>query len=332
MVRKLFSLMVMALLIQKLVGQFPPPAGQEGTTAIHADSSAFIAWAVNCQVERGFLNIAWPDSGFVSFGSDAHATGAPDNAVVSLGDAGTAVLTFNEPIVDGPGFDFAVFENSFSDDYLELAFVEVSSDGVNFVRFDAVSLTQTTLQVDAFGLIETEKINNLAGKYRLFYGTPFNLEELEGMTNLDINHVTHVRIADVTGCIQDSFASFDSQGNRVNDPWPTAFPSGGFDLDAIGVIHNKSHPGISEDLFRSIEVYPNPAGSYIVLKLPPSWGSRVWINVFDITGKQLSSFSCAALLSETGKIRMDISCLPVGLYFISIHTGDASFTGKFLKQ
>jgi len=59
------------------------------------------------------------------------------------------------------GFDFAVFENSFNDSFLELAFVEVSSDGINFVRFPATSNTQTDVQITGFGTIDPTYINNL---------------------------------------------------------------------------------------------------------------------------------------------------------------------------
>jgi hypothetical protein len=52
-----------------------------------------------------------------------------------------------------PGYDFAIFENGFpfgsGSFYLELAFVEVSSDGKHFVRFNAISNTDTTQQIDS---------------------------------------------------------------------------------------------------------------------------------------------------------------------------------------
>ena len=67
-----------------------------------------------------------------------------------------------------------------------------------------------------------------------------------GITNLDINNITHVKIIDVIGSINQSYASYDSQGNIINDPFPTPYETGGFDLDAIGVIH--SFVGIEESL------------------------------------------------------------------------------------
>jgi hypothetical protein len=45
----------------------------------------------------------------------------------------------------------------------------------------------------------------------------------------------------VVGSINPEYATYDCQGNPVNDPWPTAFASGGMDLDAVGVIHDLEH-------------------------------------------------------------------------------------------
>ena len=158
-----------------------------------------------------------------------------------MGDGGVAVLTFASPIANGPGWDFAVFENSFDGRFLELAFVEVSSDGIHYQRFPSVSLTQTNTQVGSWGLLDPTYIYNLAGKYAAGYGTPFDLEEIKDINPLvDVTRITHVRIIDVVGCLNDAYCSYDSQGNKINDPWPTPFGTGGFDLDAVGVRHKKT--------------------------------------------------------------------------------------------
>ena len=47
-------------------------------------------------------------------------------------------------------------------------------------------------------------------------------------------------IVDVVGSIDPLYATHDSLGNIVIDPWPTAFASGGFDLDGMGVIHQSA--------------------------------------------------------------------------------------------
>ena len=94
-----------------LSAQYAPPAGQLGTTAIHADSSIFVDWANDCIVERGWADISMPEYGLVTYGFDTNGIAKADNAVISLGDGGVAILTFDIPISDGPGWDFTVFEN-----------------------------------------------------------------------------------------------------------------------------------------------------------------------------------------------------------------------------
>jgi len=112
-------------------GSFAPAAGINGTTAIHKDSSVFSAWATSCTVSRGYLDISDTSIGVTSTGTELDALGIADGTVISLGDNGSATVTFNQPILNGSGPDFAVFENGFNDDFLELAFVEVSEDGID---------------------------------------------------------------------------------------------------------------------------------------------------------------------------------------------------------
>ncbi len=231
-------------------GAYDGAAGTNGSLAVAKEDPAFVAWATGfTDLVRGPAQINDLSKGYASFGAGGQAIGpaAGDSYdVVSLGDGGRITLTFASPIADGPGWDFAVFENSFSDLFLELAFVEVSSDGVNFFRFDAFSETQTNTQVGGFGTVDPTNINNLAGKYRQGFGTPFDLAELAGINPLlDVNAITHVRIIDVVGTITPAFATADSLARLINDPWPTPFSSGGFDLDAIGVRHVAGAAGFS---------------------------------------------------------------------------------------
>lgn len=216
--------------------------GTEGCTAVRFDSCIVAAWATGCTVVRGPVDITDPDGPRVRYGADSMAIGPAGTVTtraVSLGDGGVATLTFAEPIRNIPGPDFAVFENSFNDSFLELGFVEVSSDGERFVRFRATSLTPTDVQVGSNGSIDPTLLNNLAGKYRVGYGTPFDLEELRDSAAIDINSVTHVRIVDVVGTVDPQFATRDAKGRIVNDPWPTRdtmWASGGFDLTGVAVL------------------------------------------------------------------------------------------------
>ncbi|RYD32012.1 MAG: hypothetical protein EOP87_13630, partial [Verrucomicrobiaceae bacterium] len=127
------------------------------------------------------------------FGDPSYALGpvTGDNFdVVSLGDLtaaqltagnapGTITLRFAKPIRDLSGADFVIFENGFISAhntggtgiggvFAELAYVEVSADGVNFHRFNPVSLTPSP--VGGYGTINPTNVHNLAGKHANAYG------------------------------------------------------------------------------------------------------------------------------------------------------------------
>jgi hypothetical protein len=129
---------------------------------------------------------------------------------------------------------------------LEFAYVEVSNDKINWIKFPSVSLTQTNKQVDPFGYTYPEHISNLAGKYKMPYGVPFDLAELKDSIYYKTTF-QYVRITDVVGSINPTLGTKDSKGNMINDPWPTPFASSGFDLDAVGVIHQSSITNINHN-------------------------------------------------------------------------------------
>jgi hypothetical protein len=112
--------------------------------------------------------------------------------------------------------------------------------------------------LDAFSGADAKNYHNLAGKYIFNYGTPFNLEELKDSTGIDINNINFVRIIDVKGAVSN-LGSKDINGNYINDPWPTPFPSAGFDFDAVGVINQKDGMSFEETKRNEFSVYPNPA-------------------------------------------------------------------------
>ena len=314
-----------------LFAQFPGPAGTPGSTAIHMDSSIFIAWAETCTLDLGSSNISDPDAAIVNTGTAEFALGQADGiSVVSLGDGGSATLTFSEAIIDGPGFDFAVFENGFTEGFYELAFVEVSSDGDYFVRFDAVSLTADSTQVGPFdAIIQSEHLHNLAGKYVGGFGTPFDLSDLPEDDMLDKNSISHVRIIDVVGSIDPEYASYDSEGNIINDPFPTAFASGGFDLDGVGVINRLVSTDNISSSSVAVSMFPNPVSEYITLLIPDAakhFVEEIHYDIMGTDGKILSS----GFYAEGRHI--DISALKEGVYYLSLHSERLNFNSlRFVK-
>lgn len=265
-------LFISSLLPCLTIGQFAPKPGHPGSTAIRYDSSVFVGWGNEAVLNRGYKQINLPNSGFAVAGQADFADGRADGETVSLGDGGSVTLRFDPPIVNGPSWDLAVFENGFTirndSDFLELAFVEVSSDGENFYRFPALSERDTVTQLGPFGGSKAFTVHNLAGKYIGLYGVPFDLEELKNEPGLDVNRITYVRVVDVVGSLTDSLCTRDAQGRKINDPFPTLFNQGGFDLDAVGAIHNEHMPNGLQEFLSSLKIYPNPAREGLPVSLP----------------------------------------------------------------
>ena len=322
----IFLLFVLFLQAQS----FPPQVGISGTTAIYKDDTRFMDWANAVSVTRGYLDIAFPDNGFADYGAENNAIGQPNNNVVSLGDGGTAILTFNHPITNGQGADFAIFENGFLQEdgsemaFLEFAFVEVSTDGVEYVRFPAISEIPSNTQIESFGFINARNVHNLAGKYIANYGTPFDLSDLNNLiqgTTVNLNNINYIKLIDVVGTVNPSFATYDNQNNIVNDPYPTAFSSGGFDLDAVGVIHNTTTTNINDEYLTRISIYPNP-----VKDLVKVLGKQkvLIMELFSLNGKRLQVVRNSTVLNTDN--------LEKGVYFLRVKTESKTSTFKLVKR
>ncbi len=191
-------------------------------------------------------------------------------------EPGAITLYFADPILNDAGYEIAVFENAFVSNYntedgsiagqsfCELGFVEVSSNGVDFARFNSVSLTPAPQATQVHATIDVTDFYRFAGKhpnaYGVCVGTPFDLEWLAGNPLVtagfvDLNNIRYVRIVDVPGggFYDDSavfhidpltWPSWDTypQVNPIYDPHPTS-GSGGFDLDAVGVLKPQQYSG-----------------------------------------------------------------------------------------
>jgi hypothetical protein len=290
-----------------------PVAGQPGSTAIHMSSNSMVAWA------DGYSDVQYGTDVAEEWKTPGRALGAAQGIsedVVSLGRGGQITLSFTNGIADRAGADFAIFENGFDEFFLELAYVEVSSDGTNFVRFPNYSDTPTN--VAAFGWVYTEYLYGLASKYQLGYGTPFDLNDLQvayqaqlaGMTDfsddfalqltntfphLDLSQITHIRLIDIIG----DGLSLDARGQIIYDPYATV-GSAGFDLDAIGVIH---HGGVLTNQHIFIEPLPNQLiGSAVSVHAVASSGLPVSLEV--MSGPASISGTILTMTNGTGTIEL----------------------------
>jgi|GEM_PF-1827708 len=218
----------------------PPPAPIVVLeNSINKTAADMVAWATGYRdyiPNESLTNVS------AGFRTPERAVGPYNGQLVVLGDLGEITLEFEDGgIGNGPGEDFAVFENGFGNPsqpgwgFLELAYVEVSTDGEHWVRFDSESLT--TAPVGGFSYTDQSLIKGLAGKALSGYGTGFDLEALKHKPEVvsgqvKLNRINFVKIVDIMG----DGAQKDSYGNSIYDPHPTT-GSAGFDLTGIGVLN-----------------------------------------------------------------------------------------------
>ncbi len=252
-------------------------AYDDSSRGIAATNSAILCWADgwSSYVPGTNVDAKWqtPANALGAAVGTLDGLGAT-NGIVCLGDEGQITLTFPVPITDGPGADFAVFENAFADTFLELATVDVSSDGTNFVRFPSHCLETNWIDTyTATNASDPTAYAGLAGKHTQGFGTPFDLCILAGEPSIDIRRITHVKITDVLG----NGTHLDSYGNPIYDPTPT-WGSGGFDLDAIGVLHARIE--ISDD-----PTLPPPSipGYTTIKEYTPTLDPPAWTNTLPET-------------------------------------------------
>jgi len=210
---------------------YPGAAGTPTSRAVAADDPRFVAWA-----DRS-VDVTYGEDVDETWRTPELATGPAATAspgLVVLGRGGSITMGFAAPFADGPGDDFAVFENSFSDTFLELGRVAVSTDGITFAAFDTAARTPDP--VGAFGATDPTTVHGFAGVYRGGFGTPFDLAVLRSDPavrdgRVDLAAIAWVRIDDVVG----DGSERDAFGRPIHDPFPTV-GSAGFDLDAVGVL------------------------------------------------------------------------------------------------
>jgi hypothetical protein len=277
------------------------PAPPPGSTAFarHPDPNSirihplFRGWATGF---RDYLPNAMPDS----FWADPRRALGPATGnhfdIVSLGDLddaklragispGMITLSFGEPnrpsepgpIRNSRGYDFVVFENGILSQVntdggsiagkmmAELAFVEVSTNGMDFARFPSISLTPKPVKLYPFLTVDVTDVFNLAGKHpnadSVCTGTPFDLDDLRDhplvrQGRVDLDDIRFVRLVDIpgSGAFADMAAGFPDPASfdpntvphfapytavhPIFDAWLTR-GSGGFDLEAVGVLNEQ---------------------------------------------------------------------------------------------
>ncbi|MDA1016623.1 MAG: cell surface protein [Planctomycetota bacterium] len=147
--------------------------------------------------------------------------------VVSLGRGGVIVLEFvDNEIFDGEGADFIVFENPFlrapgdnpNEGFFELAKVEVSSDGENWIEFPYDTATRKGCAGHRPVLANAKENKISPTDPEKAGGDPFDLKDV------GLKMIRFVRISDVLG-------------------YGGADDTSGFDLDAGAGVHSRARAG-----------------------------------------------------------------------------------------
>ncbi len=175
-------------------------------------------------------------------GPQGEGLGLGSTHVLGLGDGGSVVLGFDVDIVNGPGADFTVFENGFvifgtDQVFAEFAFVEVSTDGVQFARFPSSTTGLGSAMGDQSGLcgglpVLANVLSNSVSPLdpSRSGGDSFDLAELVldpavlgGQVDLDT--IRFVRLVDVLP------GETDTQGAALEG-------GGGVDVDGVAVLNS----------------------------------------------------------------------------------------------
>ncbi|MEY3386675.1 MAG: hypothetical protein RIR53_1486 [Bacteroidota bacterium] len=218
--------------------------------------------------------------------------------ICSIGLGGSITIGLRRAvIIDGPGADFTVFENAFlygrGRTYVEPASVEVSRDGVSWVRFP----------------FDSASCVGLAGLTPTTGNDPYDPEVGGGdhfdLADVGVDSVRWVRLTDVTSMILANPAS------PFFDPTLT-----GFDLDAV--LTRYAVP-VAWDL----DVRPVLTMGAVELSMPRS----STVQIMDVTGRVVESTQKPA-----GILQLDMSWLPRGWYYVIVDDGRERVLVRYLRS
>ena len=81
----------------------------------------------------------------------------------------------------------------------------------------------------------------------------------------------------------------------------------------------------------NIQLYPNPANTSVTISLKSLKGENTSISIIDMLGREIKSTTYQNLQAENNKIKLDITELNNGIYFICINN-TKSFIRKLVVE
>ena len=126
---------------------------------------------------------------------------------------------------------------------------------------------------------------------------------------------------DVVGCVAPRYATRDSRGHIINDPYPTPFHSSGFDLDGVCVLNGWRPNGVEENTMvnHTLTVYPNPCHSTLTLNTE----AHDVVMLFNMQGALLQR-----VVATDNTTTLNMQDLPAGMYIVRCGNQSA----KVVKQ
>jgi hypothetical protein len=145
----------------------------------------------------------------------------------------------------------------------------------------------------------------------------FNLEA--GYYNNQLNASTDVR--------------YNINANGWNGSYipGTAWNAGFYHLD-MGFLITFNPSGISENLNRSVNIFPNPADESITLNISENENEKVSVSIVDVAGREVYSINELYLSTDNKNIIIDTDELTQGVYFCRVSGQTFSETLRFVKK
>lgn len=81
----------------------------------------------------------------------------------------------------------------------------------------------------------------------------------------------------------------------------------------------------------SMNLYPNPAQDKLILDFEAPQGENTQINIYDLQGKLVKIQPTEVTIGKQ-IMRLDVSNLPQGVYYLKMQVGEINYTNKFIKR
>ena len=92
---------------------------------------------------------------------------------------------------------------------------------------------------------------------------------------------------------------------------------------------NCNYVSTAENLSSSLSIFPNPASNYLYISYEGD--KKLCFTISDIWGKTLTAWEAHSAGAFYQK-EVPIADFPVGIYFLSVQTGDKKGVKKFVKE